>query len=247
MDRRRVLLIAAALVAALGTVLVFLYVRGADARAEDRYATSQVLVATARIDQGESISAAAAAGKLALKPVAADQLLPGAATTTDGISDLEALTTLYPGEQVVPEKLGKDAAAATTLPIPAGKMAISINLSDPARVAGFLNPGAEVAVIYSGKSPTTGQPFTRTLLTRVTVLGVGSSTPQPVAAPAQDAAQPAETVARTLLTLALSQTDAQRILYAQGAGELTFALLTSGAKVNDTTSVDSTNLFAKQR
>ena len=40
MDRRRILLVAAAVVAALGTMLVFLYVRGADNRAEQRFETA---------------------------------------------------------------------------------------------------------------------------------------------------------------------------------------------------------------
>ncbi|WP_308116754.1 Flp pilus assembly protein CpaB [Nocardioides sp. TRM66260-LWL] len=237
---------AAAVVAALGTVLVFLYVKGADQRAQDRFATAQVLVATAQIEQGETVAAAAAGGKLALEPVASDQILPGAATTTEGISDLQVLTTMYPGEQMIPEKLGKDAGVASALPIPAGKVAIAVNLSDPARVAGFINPGSEVAVIYSGKNPATGQPFTRTLLTRATVLAVGSSTPAPIAGKQPTANAPAETVARTLLTLALSQDEAQRILFAQGSGQLTFALLTKQAKLSDTSSVDSTNLFAKR-
>ncbi|GAA4112460.1 hypothetical protein GCM10022215_08820 [Nocardioides fonticola] len=235
------LLIAAAVVAALGTVLVFLYVRGADNRAEDKFATTQVLVAKAQINQGETIASAAANGKLALEPIAAGQVLPGAVTTTTGLDSLVALTTIYQGEQIIPQKLGDDAAASSALPIPAGKLAISVNLSDPARVAGFINPGAEVAVIYTGTNPTSGTTYTRTLLDRATVLGVGSSTPTPVSG--QTAQQPAETVSRTLLTLAVSQLDAQRILFAQGNGELTFALLTKDVKVSSQVSVDATNLF----
>lgn len=237
------LLIAAAVVAALGTVLVFLYVRGADSRAEDRFATTEVLVATGQIGQGESIASASANGKLAMAPVAEGQVLPGAVTTTAGLDSLVALTTIYPGEQIIPQKLGDDAAASSALPIPAGKLAISVNLSDPARVAGFINPGAEVAVIYTGTNPTSGTTYTRTLLDRATVLGVGSSTPAPVSGPT--AQQPAETVSRTLLTLAVSQLDAQRILFAQGNGELTFALLTKDVKVSSQVSVDANNLFSR--
>ena len=244
MDRRRVLLVAAAVVAALGTVLVFLYVRGADNRAEDRFSTTDVLVATAQINQGESIASAAANGKLVLQPVAQGQILPGAVTTTTGLDKLVALTTIYQGEQIIPQKLGDDAAAASSLPIPAGKLAISVNLSDPARVAGFINPGAQVAIIYSGTNVATGQPFTRTLLDRATVLGVGSSTPTPVSGQtAQNA--PAESVSRTLLTLAVDQLDAQRILFAQGTGELTFALLTQDVKVRSDVAVDAQNLFRR--
>ena len=48
MDRRKVLLIVAALIAALGTAVVFLYVRGADSRANLKFAGKQVLVAKPR-------------------------------------------------------------------------------------------------------------------------------------------------------------------------------------------------------
>ena len=43
MDRRKLLLVAAAIVAALGAVLVFLYVRGAEHRAEAQFDTVDVL------------------------------------------------------------------------------------------------------------------------------------------------------------------------------------------------------------
>ena len=43
MKRRTILLFAAALVAALGPALVFLYVQGADNRAEERFDTVEVL------------------------------------------------------------------------------------------------------------------------------------------------------------------------------------------------------------
>ena len=49
MGRRTVLLIVAALIAALGSAMVFLYVRGADDRATEAQAPVQVLKAVAQI------------------------------------------------------------------------------------------------------------------------------------------------------------------------------------------------------
>ena len=54
MGRRTVLLIVAALIAALGAGMVFLYVRGADSRAEAGQSPVQVLKAVAQIDPGET-------------------------------------------------------------------------------------------------------------------------------------------------------------------------------------------------
>ena len=172
------LLVAAAVVAALGTALVFLYVRGADNRAEEKFETTDVLVATVQIERGERIADAAAAGKLARQAVPQGQVLPGALVTTEGVDQQLALTVIYPGEQIVPQKLGDTAVDEPRLQIPdEGDMAMSINLTDPARVAGFVNPGSEVAIFINGSDATTGQPYSRVLLTRVKVIAVGSTTP----------------------------------------------------------------------
>lgn len=246
MDRRRILLVAAAVVALMGTVLVFLYVQGADNRAEERFETTEVLVATGQIERGETVADAAASGRLALQPVAQGTVVPGALVTTEGVDQQVALTTIYPGEQLLPQKLGATAVEETRLQIPAeGDMAMSINLTDPARVAGFVNPGSEVAIFVNGTDATTGQPYARVLLTRVTVIAVGSTTPvtTTTTTQGQDGQQVAETLPRTLITLSVSQTQMQRVLLGQQQGELSFALLTDDSKVTIAPPTTVENLF----
>ena len=249
MDRRRILLVAAAVVAALGTVLVLLYVRGADTRAEQRFETTEVLVATAQIERGERVADAAAAGKLALQAVPQGSVLPGALLNIDGVDQQIALTAIYPGEQVVPQKLGDTVVEETQLPIPNdGDMAMSINLTDPARVAGFVNPGSEVAIFITGTDPTTGAPFSSVLLTRVTVIAVGSTTPVTTTTTVEGEGQGTgqqvvESLPRTLITLSVSQQQMQRVLLAQQQGELSFALLTKDSKVTLAPPTDLTNLL----
>ena len=245
MERRRILLLAAALVAALGAALVFVYVQGADERAEARFETVEVLRATAQIQKGESIEDALAGGKIALQPVVSDQRLPSALQDAAQLAGSVALTAVFPGEQIIPERFGTPAQASsqTSLQIPDGQLAISVNLTDPARVAGFVNPGSEVAVFLNGADQTTGQAFTRLLLERVTVLGVGSTTPVSTTTTDQSGAQTTEQLPRTLLTLALTQAQAQRVLFAQGSGELAFALLTSESTVRPDSGVTAESLF----
>lgn len=249
MDRRRLLVVAAAIVAALGIVLVLVYARGADSRAQDKYDTVQVLTATAQINPGESIDLASCGGKLALTPVTRSALLPGYQTATTALAGQVALTTIYPGEQIITGKFGTTAVPVSALPIPDGKTAITVSLSDPARVAGFVNPGSQVAIFLSGAAG--GQPFTRLLLPKVAVIGVGATSNAAVAGGAGataggvggGAAVNTEQLPSTLLTLAVTQQDAQKVLFAQGNGQLAFSLLTESSKIAPAPATTLSNLF----
>ncbi len=241
--RRRVLLVGAILAAVLGAALVFVYVQDADARAESQYDVVDVLRATAAIQSGESIEAASQGGKLALQKVPRAQVLPNALTSTDSLSGQVALTTIYPGEQIISDRFGSAAAASTPLQIPKGMLAVSVNLTDPARVAGFVNPGSEVAIFLNGSDETSGKAYTRVLLDRVTVLGVGSTTPVSTTTTDTTGAQTTEQLPRTLMTLAVDQKDAQRVLFASGNGELAFGLLTEDSTIKPDPGVEADTLF----
>jgi pilus assembly protein CpaB len=243
MDRRRILMVVAVLVAALGSALVFLYTKGADTRAEKKFDTVEVLEATAMISPGEKIEDAQAAGKLALKAVSKDSLLDGYQTSTDSMAGSVSLGTIYPGEQIITAKWGTSAVVQSSLQIPDGMMAASINLTDPGRVAGFVNPGSQVAVFLTGADPQTGQPFTRLLLDRVTVLGVGSTTPVSTTTTDQSGSSTTEQLPRTLITLALSQQQVEKVTFAASNGELSFALLTDKSTVQPDAGMDATQLF----
>lgn len=245
MERRRLLILGAALVAALGVALVLVYARGADQRAEARFDGVEVMVATQRLAPGETVAAARAAGKIDTARVARGALLDGAVRSLDELKGDVVLVPVYPGEQLIQPKFGAAGDAQATLPIPPGQMAVSVNLTDAARVSGFLVPGSEVAVFLNGTTEDTAQPFTRLLLPRVTILGVGSSAPA-VDDPENDAdgeGAASEEVAPTLLTIAVGQRDAQKVLYAAATGELAFALLNGESTVDSGPAVTSENLF----
>lgn len=248
MDRRKLMLFAATIVAALGTVLVFLYVQGADSRAVAKFKNIEVLRAVSVIEPGETIDAAAAAGKLQLEPVPQAVAMPNVVSTIDIIAGEAANTRIYPGEQIVTDKFG-DAADASILPIPKGKVAISVQLTDVSRVAGFIKAGSRVSMFVNGTTEMTvngqstgDEPWTRLLLPDVTVIAVGSTTPSSDAA--TDAAAAAEVLPSTLLTLAVDQEEAEKIIYATQNGDLSFALRNSDSQVDPgNTGVTMTNLF----
>ncbi|MCW2827817.1 MAG: hypothetical protein JWQ67_1433 [Marmoricola sp.] len=240
MDRRKALLIVAAVIAALGTLLVFLYVRGADNRADERYGAVQVLRVVKQIAPGETVEAAQAAGKVETGSVSRKDLLPDALTTLDPIAGKVATTAIYPGEQLTSAKFGAT-GAATGLTIPKGKLAVSVNLSDPARVAGFVNPGDKVA-IFMVSSDARG-PYSRLLLPNVEVIGAGTTTVVATTTTDSTGAQTSEQLPKTLLTLAVTQSEAERVLFASQNGELAFGLMNTDSQVAASRGVTSANLF----
>jgi pilus assembly protein CpaB len=258
MDRRRLLLMLAVFVAIIGTALVFLYVRGADNRAQNQYDSVSVLKANQDIPAGEKYDEALAAGKISLQPVPQNQLNEGYQTSTEALKGKIASVPIFTGQQIIGSQFGNTVqATSTALPIPKGMVAISVNLTDPDRVAGNIQNGSEVAIFVSQLNPetsTTGTPgavtpaWTRLLLPKVTVLNVGS--PVTTTSTTTDSAgnQTTEQLPRTLLTLAVTQKEAQKVILSSKALDLTFALLTQDSKVNS--SVKETNeqpasLFSK--
>lgn len=247
MGRRTVLLVVAALIAALGTSLVFLYVRGVDARADEQYEAVKVLTAVKLIETGETLDEAKADGKIAETSVARGQVLSGVLTDTVDMGEQVALTNVYPGEQIISSKFGS-AGDQDVLTIPDAKMAMSVELTDPARVAGFVNPGADVAV-YMSTEPDTTDPenvmpaFTRLLLPRVQVIGVGTTTVVPTTTTDEEGTETTEPLPRTLLTVAVDQDEAEKLLYAAKNGEVAVALLTDESSVQSSPGVTSSEIF----
>lgn len=240
MDRRKILLILAAMIAALGTLLVFLYVQGAEDRAKEDVESTDILVATQNIAQGESYEDAS--GKFEKRSLPKDAVLPEALTTLESLDGLVALTPIYAGEQIIQAKWGGSAdvdVTANVLAIPKGKVAASVNLSDPARVAGFVHPGSEVAILIAVES----RQYTRTLLRRVTVLGVGAtSTVTSTKTTAEGESETAE-IPQTLMTLALTQREAERILWASSYATVSFALVNKESELAKTPPMTEPILF----
>jgi pilus assembly protein CpaB len=248
MGRRAILLIVAVVIAALGATLVFLYVRGVEAQADEDREVVQVLGVDKTITAGETADDAIAAGKMRLIEVPRENVLDGALVSTDPLTGLVALTTMYPGEQVVPQKWGAS-GTQTTITIPEKMMAISVQLTDPQRVAGYISPGSKVAIFLSatpldesGRAAEEGD-FTRLLFPEVEVIGVGSTTLLTQTTTDQSGAQTTEQLPRTILTLALTQAQAERIIFAQGHGELSMGLLTEESVVKQSLGVNGRNLF----
>lgn len=256
MGRRTLLLLAALLVAGVGTALVFLYASSANARALRGQHPVAVLVAKSQIQLGTSVQEASQKGLFERKTIARADAAPGAlapaalATLVGKV----ALATIYPGEQILPAKFGS-VAQTSGLPIPPGLVAVSVQLGDPARVAGFVSPGSFVAV-FATLSPSGGSTkggtatFTRLLLSKAQVVAVGPTTVGATTADGQPTGKgatgtnPESQLPRAILTVALSQKDAQKLVFASQQGQVYFALLTAKSTVAPDAGVTLQNLFS---
>lgn len=232
MARRSVLLVVAVLIALAGTTLIVLYVQGVDQRATEGQELVEVLTATDVINTGDTVADAQAAGKFETSQVRLEDLVEGALTSTSSISELVAIGTIFPGEQVIARRFGS-LGDTSSLVIPEGLLAVSVELTDPARVAGFVNPGSEVAIFVSG-TPVLGAQqlpaYTGLLLPKVQVIGVGT-TSITSRNTTEGEQQTVEQVAKTILTLAVDQEQAEKLIFASRNSEVAFALLSEDSKV----------------
>lgn len=249
MARRSVLLFVAALIALVGTALIVLYVRGIDQRATEGQEMVEVLTASATIETGEDVASAQEAGKFEKSQVRKDDLIEGALTTTSSITDDVALGPIYAGEQILSAKFGS-LGDADTLVIPDDKLAVSVDLSDPERVAGFVNPGSDVAIFISADpvlnlpdgTEKTLPPYTRLLLPKVQVIGVGTTSISSKTITTEDGAV-TEQVPRTILTVAVNQKDAEKLIFAARNSDVSFALLSKNTKIVDQPGVSAAELM----
>jgi pilus assembly protein CpaB len=234
MGRRTLLLIAALVVAALGTTGVFLYVNGVDKRAGADYQLVNILVATAPIPAGQTAQQASDLGAIDTREYLAKSVegLP-AMSDISAIATQAALAPIAAGQPILATMFG-ELADTSLLPIPDGKIAVAIQLGDPARVAGFVAPGSEVAIMLTTTSPngaSQGQQATRVLLDRVEVIATGATTLVTTTTGSGNAQQ-TEQLPKAIMTLAVDQAQAQKIVFGQQAGDMYFALLGKDAKVD---------------
>ena len=133
--------------------------------------------------------------------------------------------------------------AVGPLTVPSGKIALSVDLSDAAHVGSFLRPGSFITVfdtVTSVALGANGLPIreTRVLLTKVQVIGIaGYTTAEGVDAVINDST-------KFLVTLAVTQNEAERLVHGIQSGSLYFGLLSPDTKIVPGTGVNDENIFS---
>jgi pilus assembly protein CpaB len=228
------------LIAAIGTALVFAYVKKADDRAIADQQPVTVLIAKTAIAPGTRVIDAATAGAFQTKELPQSAVAPGALSTVDPIKNQVALGTIFAGQQLLTGMFGATAAADSSIAIPPGQLAVSFSFGDPQRVAGFLQPGSNV-VVFLSSALAGGKQSTRVLMPKVTILAIGPTTITPPANPAQ--ANP-EAQPRAMLTLAVTQAQAERLIFASTQGAMYLGLLNDKSQIRPGSGVTAQNVFS---
>jgi pilus assembly protein CpaB len=246
MKRRKIMIILAILLAFVGVGAVYSYLSGTDARVLAGKQPTSVLIVAKRIPAGTSVKDITDGGYIrhdsvpaAAKPAGALDQLSDATATDVALADVPS------GQVVVRDMFGKITPTTSGLTIPDGKLAVSITVSSSADVAGYVQPGSEIAifdtyVLLNDKGAPVGNRgnaekpdnwATKLLLPRVTVLAVSQ------AAPTKDkVGPPADSL---LVTIAVSQIDAERVIHVTQTGVLYLALLTDRSKTAPSPGIDN--------
>lgn len=242
MTRRLGLLAAALVVALLGTAAVFSYVSKVEADVVAGAEMVDVLVAAERMPAGTSAASATKAELVQVSTMPRKSVPEGALTSLDQIGAQTLVSDVFAGEVLLKAKFADQTARTGALVIPKDTIAISVELEDPQRVAGFVVPGSEIAIFATIKKVEGDEDFTSLLLPRVSVIAVGPATLRPADAEEEEGD---DAVTKAVLTVAVTQPDAERLVHAAQTGALWFGLLSSTSKTGPGNGVSNSNLFTK--
>lgn len=232
MNRGRLLLIGFVALA-LGTFVSIAVYRTLQAKSPaDNRAGTNVVIAADDIPVG---------AKLQLKDVKivrlpADDLPPTAYHDTSQIIDRGVIVPIGTGEFILRSKLApQNAGYGLPALIPPGMRAVSVRVNEVVSVAGFVQPGTRVDVLWTGTAPGSGEQQTTTVLENVAVIANGQRLDRSAAGDASNA---------PVITLLVSPDDAQKLTLASTQGRIQLALRNPvDTKAEDLAAFKSTALY----
>ena len=215
--------IAALVLAVVGAVLVVSYAQGADTRAVQGLEPVDVLVVSKAVPAGTTVET--------LQPFLAIEKLPGTAVAKSALRNLDGLAgkvtavDLLPGEQLVAERLvaPEELQASGSVEVPKGLQEVSFQLEPQRVVGGRIGAGDRIGVFINldgggleakPEKQTTQLTIHKVLVTSVQRAPSAAASPQPSAGSAAAAEDTSLPTGSLLLTVAVNDVDATKIVYA---------------------------------
>lgn len=230
MKRRIIAIVAAVVLAIAGAGLLLVYVKGADARAVAGAQPVYVYVANKVVPAGTTLKDAQRTDLITRTKVAQEARPAGAIDWVGPDNNaLIALSDVQAGEFLMESRFGTTPIGEKAIEVPAGKIAMSVELSDPARVGEFVTPGSRIAIYATHKIKLIGEDKatkqindldlrgTTILLPDVQVIAMGTD---PLSAPTTAKTEDEDSndtsrdsAAKFLVTVAVSPKDAPRLAH----------------------------------
>jgi pilus assembly protein CpaB len=233
--RRILTIIVAIVLAVIGTTAVLIYVRQADQRALAGQKAVTVLVATQQVPAGTTARSAMTNGWLVGQKYPASSVPSDALSSiTPNVAGLVFTSNLAAGQLLTRPILGVAVASSSSLPIPRGMVAVTIQMCVDKAVAGFIQAGSKIAIFNTlnfsgppvqangscqGINPTDKQKnfHTRLVLNNIQVLAVGNAPPSSgtgatSTAFSQNTNNSTSGQTTELVTVAVTQADAERVI-----------------------------------
>lgn len=235
--RGKVLIVVAALV--LGGIAAFTTYGYLGAVQQQAAAGSQlvkVYVATQDIPRGASASDLIAKGLVEQVDMPKRYVAEGAVSSADSVADRVLAGPVSKGEVLTSGRFQYASQAGLAFSVPKGLVAVTVPVDDARGVAGLVSPGDHVAVLATVQRTSARDSETRIIVPGVQVLAVGQNTDAQgtSAAPSSQgggvlsSAQSSGSTQggpTTIVTIAVSPTDAEKIVFAIESGSIWLALL----------------------
>jgi pilus assembly protein CpaB len=248
MTRRILAITIAVALAGLGAAGGLFLIMTADQRARANIEDAvTVAIAAKRIPVGTTGARVRDSGMVRL------ERMPKSSVPSDALSDISPeldrmviTSNIAVGQVLIAAHFGEQSQVTSGLPLPEGKMAVTVQTGAPEQVAGYVQPGAQVVVfltyeLLDRNGRTSGVERTRVLLPRVEVLAVG--TYQTEQNRNNDNAVTGTSTLRNtvMVTLAVNQQEAERLISGLSTGTLYLGLLTESVEVRTGSGVENTD------
>lgn len=236
--RRSLGIIAGVVATVIGTLILMSVVENSSTTEVEEPQLASVLVVTSLISRQTPVEAIVSNVQVTQIPI--DLVAPGAVSSLSDIqAGLVTATELLPGEQVLIERF-VDPRVQSRIPVPDGLQEVTISLPVPQALGGSLIAGDKVGILGSFSVPTEqGDDVSSTtfILHGVLVTAVQFSTNDATAIE-QSLGQTEQAVNKypgesVLVTLAVSSSDAVRVVFSAEFGRLWLSLEGPAAVVGD--------------
>ena len=211
--RTIVVMSVATMMATLASVAVYLAIKRIPVR-EIEVAHTYIVVSAKNLPNGSRVTDKDV--KLAAWP--SQSPVPGAFSTTKDVLNRGLVAAVLENEPLTESKLAPLESGAGLPPsIPPGMRAVSVRVDDVVGVAGFVAPGTRVDVVVTLRGQGQDETMSRTVVGNVLVLTAGTRIDQRQAKDGQPTPS-------SVVTLAVTPSDGERIALASSEGRITLAL-----------------------